>query len=161
MSGNENWGAEEWRQPVPAEGDTVLFAEHGRILPGSGDGSIIGRGVDCRSHSFKLVRPRYGRGVDLLVRHGGGDERFEVDHSGRIVAAFEPLDSDARYWLLHTLHNLHRRAADDARTRTANRYAQAFAEGRLKKRRRNGRVFVEIAEPAVAAEADGAIRLTA
>ena len=148
---NENWGAEAWRQPVPAKGDTVLFSEHGRIMPGSGDGSIAGRGVDCRSHSFKVVRARFG-GTYLLVRHGGGDERIEIsyDHK-RVMLMFEPLDSDARYWLMHTLLSLYHDTKRAAEQETGQKYAQAFAEGRLKKRRKAGRAWVEIQPRAMAA----------
>lgn len=140
---------------MPAEGDEVLYSEPGRIIYGgrrlySGDSG----GVDCGSHSFKLVRAR-GGGLYLLVRHGGGDERVRIDWSERPVRSFEPLDSDARYWLLHTLLKLHTEATRAAEQETANKYASAFAEGRLKKRRRNHRIYVEIAPRAVAAEAEG------
>lgn len=139
-----NWGAEEWRQPTPAEGDTVLYSEHGRVMPGSGDGSIVGRGIDCRSHSFKLVKAEYG-GAYLLVKHGGGEERIKLGwNHKRLAAIFDPLDSDARYWLLHTFLTFHDDVQREASQSTATRYAEAFAEGRLKKRRRNGRVIVEI-----------------
>lgn len=152
---DENYGAEAWRQPDPAEGDTVLVSEHGRILP-----ALInpgpGRGVDCRSHSFKLVRGQYG-GFYLLVRHGGGDERFKVDYSNRLAAVFEALDSDARYYLLHTLLKVHHTAERAAQQQTATKYAQAFAEGRLRKRRKQGRAWVEIVPPPAAQQDDNAV----
>jgi hypothetical protein len=148
---NENWGAEEWRQPNEAEGETVLFAEHGRILPGRID-PRPGNGVDCRSHSFKVVRAQFG-GIYLLVRHGGGDERLKIDYSGRIISALEALESDARYWLLHSILDVHHHADRDAREETSRKYASAFVEGRLKKRRRNRRVYVEIEPPALTASA--------
>lgn len=137
---NENWGAETLRQPVAAEGDTVLFAEHGRILDK----------IDHRSHSFKVVKAQYG-GTYLLVRHGGGDERMQIDYSNRIAKCFEPLDSDTRYYLLRRMYESLSDAKRGAASETATKYAQAFAEGRLKKRRRNHRVYVEIEPPAVAA----------
>jgi hypothetical protein len=124
-----NWGAEQWRQPEPKPGDVVLYAEHGRIMDKT----------DYRSHSFKLVNGEFGY-TYLLVRHGAGDERIQVHYTrDRLSKCFEPLDSDARYFLLHTLLDVHHAAERAAREETAAHLKKAFVEGRLKKRKMPGR----------------------
>jgi hypothetical protein len=128
-----NWGAEAWRQPTVREGDEVLFEECGRILePDSRDG------VDCRSHSFKIVKSEYGDYL-LYVSHGGGEERIKIDYCRRIVPIFGALDSDQRYWLMHSMLSLAHDQANEARDRTSALYRKAFVEGRLKKRKMPGR----------------------
>ena len=135
----EDWGREEWRQPPTKDGESVIFSEPGRILRGSETGG----GVDCRSHSFKVVKPEFGRYL-LRVRHGGGDEEIELDYSKRSVDALSKLDSDSRYWLLHAFFDVAHKAEKEARETTRREYAQAFAEGRLKKRRRNNKIYVDV-----------------
>lgn len=119
-----NWGAEPERQPVPEEDDTVLYSECGRIL----------NHVDCRSHSFKLVK-NHGQ-FFVLVRHGGGDERISLGYSYRqIDAIFAPLESDLRYWLLHSFMDLYHDTKRAAIDQTADKFRKAFVDGRLKKRK--------------------------
>jgi hypothetical protein len=134
-----NWGAEEWRQPVAQDTDTVLYSECGRIL----------NNVDFRSHSFKLVK-HGGLGYSLLVRHGAGDERVFLGFAYRgIEAIFKSLDSDSRYLLLNTLLNVKHDAERAARENTAKEYRQAFVDGRLKKRKQRGQGSVKVwIEPA-------------
>ncbi len=69
--GAYSWDGKTWstRQPEPPplqEGDTLLYDEPGRC-----------GGIDHHSHHFRLVRRQYGGHV-VLVRHGGGDERFGI-----------------------------------------------------------------------------------
>ena len=91
----ENYGSEPWREPKPEEGDTVIFSEFGRVLDKT----------DCRSHWFMMVKVRIG-GYNLLVKHGGGQERIELGYlhsyhrtgeTSRIIRAMEDMDTDARY----------------------------------------------------------------
>lgn len=113
--------------------------------------------VCYRAYSLALAKGNSGLwgGLAILIEHGGGREAL-VLHS-IYGAEYDWLltitDERRQYAALWALY----KTADDARTiakqETANRYAQAFAEGRLKKRRRNRRVYVEIEMPATASEA--------
>jgi hypothetical protein len=134
----ENWGAEAWRQPTLLLGDVEIFAEHGRILDGG-----TGRGVDCRSHSFKLVKETFGP-YRLCVKHGGGEERFQIDYCDRTVHVMRALTSDERYWLMHTILTIRTETARAASEQTARRYQKAFAEGRLKKRKKPNQPHVRV-----------------
>ncbi len=142
MSEEKNWGAEPWRAPTLAEGDVLLYSECGRVHK-AGQFGQGNSGIDYRSHYFRVVNAR-GHAV-LLVKHGGGEERIQLDYTARrIPFIFDPLDSDARYLLMHMLHSVHsdaRRAASDS---TAREYRLAFTSGRLKKRKVRGSQDVKV-----------------
>lgn len=136
MPPEKNWGADSWRAPALAEGDTLIYDECGRVLDKT-----------CyRSHYFRLVLDRCSTPF-LLVRHGAGDERLKLGWSKRIIDALAGVDSDSRYFLLHTLYARTKDAATGARDDTAMEYKRAFVDGRLKKRkqRRTGlyKVWIE------------------
>ena len=139
----ENWGADPLRAPKLEEGETVMFSEHGRIVKANTYGH--GRnGIDYRSHYFTIVKTAYS-GCALLVKHGGGEERFKLDYSApRVAQFFEPLDSTARYLLMHAFYSVHEDAARDAKAATAQEHKLAFAEGRLKKRKQRGADAVKV-----------------
>jgi len=140
----KNWGAEAWRAPDLAEGDTLAFSECGRIIEVGtyGHGS---NGIDYRSHYFSVVNGAHGHGCYLLVKHGGGQERVELDYSAKRAAQFfGPLDSNSRYLLMHMLYSVHRKAQVDATAKTAGVYKSAFIAGTLKKRKQRGRDTVKV-----------------
>jgi hypothetical protein len=100
-------------------------------------------GIDYRSHHFRVVRNRVS--CYLLVKHGGGQERVRLDHSPtRVSQFFEPLDSTERYLLMHLLYSVHEDAKSNSERNTAGMYKQAFAEGRLKRRKRRGSNAVKV-----------------
>lgn len=128
--------------PEIAEGDTLLYDEPGRC-----------GGLDCHSHHFRLVRDQHRIYTYLLVRHGGGTERIKLDCSADCLLGttrragvdhLASLDSNGRYWLLHTIYSAHRAAGLTAQERTSNKWAQAFIDKRIKKRKRSGVVRVDI-----------------
>jgi hypothetical protein len=120
--------------PALSEGDVLVYDEPGRC-----------GGLDCHSHHFRLVRN--GGMYRLLVRHGGrDDERVEIPRFA--VEPLAPLDTNARYWLLHALYSVQRDSADRASDKTRGRWMQAFLEKRIKARRKNGRRWAEIVQPA-------------
>jgi hypothetical protein len=86
-----NYGREAWRQPPTADDEETLSHEPGRVLPSIHDGV---HATDCRSHCFKIVKPRHGD-YTLIVRHGGGVERVNLGYSRRIVNALRQMDSDS------------------------------------------------------------------
>lgn len=123
------------RQPSPPDlrdGDELLYDEPGRC-----------GGTDCHSHHFRLVQG-YGS-YDVLVRHGGGDERFSLGVVGRhLVPSLSALDTNGRYWLMHTLYSTRtdtRREVGDA---VAQGWRLAAAEKRIKTRKMRGAVKVWI-----------------
>lgn len=101
-------------------------------------------GLDCHSHHFRVVKD--GWGYSILVRHGGGDETIELGSVGKLLLpSLELLDSNARYWLLHTIHSVEK--AENRRTLSKNNafWNKAAAEKRIKTRKvKNGiKVWVE------------------
>jgi hypothetical protein len=126
-----NYGREAWRQPQAADDEETLFHEPGRVLPSIHDDV---RATDCRSHCFKIVKPRHGD-YTLIVRHGGGVERVNLGYSRRIVNAFRQMDSDSRFRLMWTFLDVYHAAKTEAADATAKTYREAFVEDRLKKRR--------------------------
>jgi hypothetical protein len=140
----ENWGDDERRAPAIEDGDVLLYSECGRIIKANtyGHGS---NGIDYRSHYFRVVKGSNGFGCFLLVKHGGGQERIKIDYSAQRAAQFfEPLDSNARYLLMHMLHSLHREAQKATAEETARRYQAAFVAGTLKKRKQRGSDVVKV-----------------
>ena len=139
-----NWGAEPWRAPTLQDGDAVLYSECGRIIAAGtyGHGS---NGIDYRSHYFTVAKGSHGYGCYLLVKHGGGEERIKIDYSAsRAAQFFEPLDSNARYLLMHMLFNVHSDAKRAAAEATAAHYKAAFVSGALKKRKHRGQDAVKV-----------------
>lgn len=134
------------RQPNPPpllDGDILLHDEPGRC-----------GGLDCHSHHFRLVNC-YGS-YDVLVRHGGGDERFSLGVVGkRLLPAIAAMDTNGRFWLLHTLYSTRETAKSDAEYATGLRWRVAAAEKRIKTRKLRGRgqVKVWIEPPAKIVEA--------
>lgn len=127
-----NYGCDPWRAPKPQEGDAVLFSECGRVLD-----------CDYRSHWFMLVKPQFGQ-YTLLVHHGAGQERIAVDYNERIVNILGSLNTHQRYLLLHLFFNIHSYATRAASESTARELKNAFAEGRLKKRKVRGQSAYKI-----------------
>ena len=132
------------RQPWAPElmgGDSLLWDEPGRC-----------GGIDAHSHHFRLVKG-YGGTLSILVQHGGGRERVNLGSGVRaLILHLDTLDSDGRYWLLHTLYSAHCDGADRAREETSAYWRQAAADKRIKTRKVRGGVRVSV-EPAPRAEA--------
>lgn len=136
METERRYELEPWREPALADGDTSVYSEHGRILYPTADHSA-GKGVCYRAYWMRLVKAQYG-GYFLLVKHGGGEERFAIGHSRRIVDALADMDADNRFFLLHTMMKMHHEAARTAAEATAATYRKAHAAGTLRKRKVRG-----------------------
>jgi hypothetical protein len=130
--------------PALADGDSLVYDEPGRC-----------GGLDSHCHHFRLVLN--GCHAAMLVRHGGGDERFEmakylpgVNH---LVDALRAADTHGRYWILHLLYKIHSDAADKAKQDERTKWASAAIEKRIKVRRRRGTATaqIEAREPALPA----------
>jgi hypothetical protein len=137
-----NWGAEEWRAPTLQDGDLLLFSEGGRVVRGNTYGHDRDS-IDYRSHYFRIVRN--GGSAYLLVKHGGGEERLRLDYNAaRAKQFFEPLDSTQRYLLMHAFYSVARNARNAEHQAQMEKYTKAFAEGRLKKRKKRGGSAVSV-----------------
>jgi hypothetical protein len=99
--------------------DVILFDEPGRC-----------GGMDSHCHHYRLVK---NSGTDLLVRHGGGEERHHVSLPRGF--SFDGMDSNTRYWLFNAIHHASRDGEQRGTDKTARIYREAFVDGRLKKRK--------------------------
>lgn len=123
----KNWGDDPMRAPPLNDGDSLIYDECGRVIDN----------VCHRSHYFRLVLDKSGWAY-LLVRHGGGDERIQLKSSHyapRVVRALLNAESDDRYIMLRTIHDLHRDTKNRSRDAAIAECKQAFVDGRLKKRK--------------------------
>ena len=123
--------------PSLREGDTLLYDEPGRC-----------GGLDCHSHHFRLVKHGFYHCVG--VRHGGGDQWFTLCVTGDLmVPSLAILDSNARYWLLHTLYSTWRDAKQDGAQSETAKWREAAANKRIKVRKVRGENRVKVwIEPA-------------
>lgn len=114
--------------------DVLLFDEPGRC-----------GGMDSHSFHYRLVR---NCGLELLVRHGGGDERLRVSlprspgeprtsacRGTDMVEQLRALDSDARYWLLGAIYHAYSNGERKGIEAEASRWRHAAAEKRIKVRK--------------------------
>jgi len=112
--------------------EALLFDEPGRC-----------GGLDCHSHHFRLVRGP-GGSLGLMVRHGGGDEFFQLSTTKTFEQTVASLDSNARYWLLHTVYRAYKAGDQTGRNDTAARWRLAAAEKRIKARKERGGDSVKV-----------------
>ena len=141
--GAYSWDGKSFMTLAPAppaieDGDELLYDEAGRC----------GR-LDCHSHHFRLVKRQYG-GHALLVRHGGGDQRMNLDCVAALtIPSLAAMDSNTRYWFLHAFYSIHTEAERTARDSRDSMWRQAAAEKRIKTRKYRGsnRVRVTIEPP--------------
>jgi hypothetical protein len=142
----DNWSRREaqWRAPSVEDGEEIIFDEPGRVL---GRDAMGYNGTDYRSHYFRVTRSKYDA-YRLRVHHGGGEEAWSLGYNRSTIDALGALDSDARYLLLHAIAKAHGESYRAGVQASAKKYTDAFLDGRLKKRRSQGRARVEI-EPAI------------
>jgi hypothetical protein len=118
--------------PLVKDDETILYDEPGRC-----------GGTDSHSHHYRIIKPRFGPST-LLVRHGGGDERYSLGYGDTMVKSLESMDSTARYWMLDALYHVVREAMTEARDKEAAKWRTAAANGRLKTRKQRGRDSVKV-----------------
>jgi len=135
---NYSYLERKWRAPAVEKDEVIMFDEPGRVLGLNG-----GSPVCCRSHYFRVTKPKFSQ-YRLRVKHGGGEESWDLDYNPLTIEALGMLDSDSRYRLLHVIMRAHQTSAIKASDETAQRYASAFLAGKLKKRKKKGIIRVEI-----------------
>jgi hypothetical protein len=79
-----------------------------------------------------------------MVRHGGGDEHFQLSTAKTFEHTVASLDSNARYWLLHTIYRAYKAGVQTGRNETAARWRLAAAEKRIKTRKQRGGDSVKV-----------------
>lgn len=122
--------------PETEDGDTVIYDEPGRC-----------GGVDNHCHAYMVVKSSMARWF-LLYRHGGGQGRIEIPRYGfqgdRYGDPFKGMDSDHRYWLMHSMFSVWKASRDQANTEANARWRKAALEKKIKIRRKRGNRFAEI-----------------
>ena len=114
--------------PEVEDGDEILYDLPGRC-----------GGIDSHSYHYRLVK-QYGN-VQLLVKHGGGQEKIpHLSNAERVVDALSLLgpNEDLRYWLLNALYHAQADAGRKARAETNLYWQQAAAEKRIRVRKVRG-----------------------
>lgn len=118
------------RMPVFPEHERLLLVEPGRVVRKHPESN----GTCFRAHTFILTR---GHVRDMVrVKHGAGEEWTELDPA--VTATILSLPSDERFLLLHWVMRSRGEAARTSRQAEANRYAAAFVQDRLVKRKVKG-----------------------
>jgi len=118
--------------PALGDGETLIFDEPGRC-----------GGVDSHAYHFRVVKASYG-GVNLLVRHGGGEERIRLSNPRPVIESLESLDSNGRYWILHALYHAQADARRAGHEHEAAYWRRAAAEKRIKVRKVRGQSAVKV-----------------
>lgn len=122
-----------------------------------------GAGTCYRAYSLRLAKAERGGDLFILVRHGGGCEIVAwrgCYNCHEFEETLLALPERVLYSLLFGVYQTARDCTDTARKETAQRWAQAFADNRIRRKRgskRDGRgpsVYIE--EPTN----DGAVRQT-
>lgn len=104
-------------------------------------------GATCYgSHAIKLAENQFGD-LRILMHHGGGREVLAVPRfydGGDLRAAVLALPERLQYALLYTIWQTANNARCEAQAETRLAWATAVHEKRIRKRKRGGRVTVEI-----------------
>lgn len=117
--------------PQLDEGDTLLYDEPGRC-----------GGLDSHCHHYRLVQ-HYGW-TFLLVRHGGGDERFRLSCTKALLDGFAAMTSTVRYWTFNSIFHARSDARCQARENESVRWRKAAAAKRIRTRKVRGSNAIKV-----------------
>ena len=98
--------------------------------------------IDAHCHHFRIVVDTGAR-LSVLVRHGGGQERFDLPRRAGLPSVHS-MTSDEGYWFLHALYGIYKEATTKARDEERHRWVMAAFDKRIKIRKRGGISRVEI-----------------
>lgn len=119
------------KQPTLGEHETLIYNAPGPIIKGTNH--------DVTYQSFNLSLVQYYSTYLLLIRHGSGQERIELGTTSRFLKDILPKLSEVEaFSVLFTVYKAYRKGKDVAASETATQYREAFASGRLKKRKIRG-----------------------
>ena len=144
IRGADNFdGYEVLAHPLPDREDRVFH----RGEPGASQTSVT-----YGSHDIQIARPTGPGSMSLLailMHHGGGRHILEFYEGALpVTATLLALPERAQYALAYALFKQADECAMAARADEASRWAQAFVDGRIRKRRRGGQRYVTIESPA-------------
>jgi len=128
--------------PLPSRHDRVFHR---------GEANVSRVPVTYASHEVRIARP-LGIGSEgrlaILMHHGGGRHVLEFYEGALpIAAALLALPEREQYALAYTLFEQADECACRARTAEAKRWADAFVDGRIRRRRSAGKRYVHIETP--------------
>ena len=95
-------------------------------------------GTTYASHTVRLAKRGFDRGLFLLIQHGGGREVLALPSfydGGDLQEHILALPERLQFALLMTLYKTASAAKRQGESETRQTWAQAFADGRIKKRR--------------------------
>ncbi len=100
-----------------------------------------GNGGTCYgAYSIKLAKREFGQELYILMQHGGGREVWRVPQfydGGDLAAHILAMPERLQYSLLFTLYKMAYNAHNQGASETQQTWAQAIADGRIRKRRAN------------------------
>jgi hypothetical protein len=136
-------GFEVLAHPLACREDRVFRRNEGTLSPVA---------VTCGSHDVMIARPtgigRAGR-LAILMHHGGGRHVLEFYESALPVAsALLLLPEREQYALAYALFEQADECAAGARASVQQRWAAAYLDGRIRKRRRGSSRYVYVETPA-------------
>lgn len=114
--------------PAIGDADVLLFDEPGRC-----------GGIDSHCHHYRLVK---NGGTSLLVRNGGGQERFYLSLPNRVDLS--ALDSNTRYWIFNAIYHARSDGRRGGEESESSRWRQAAAEKRIQVRKIRGKNQVKV-----------------
>ena len=128
--------------PLPSREDRVFHP---------GDTETSRASITYASHDVRIARPTgigsKGR-VAILMHHGGGRHVLEFNETALPIAtALLALPERQQYALAYTIFEQADECAGGARAAEAERWADAFLDGRIRKRRSGGRRYAQIETP--------------
>jgi hypothetical protein len=125
--------------PGIKDGETIVFDEEGRCAPqinGSG-------GTDFHSHHYRVFKSLCG-GHRFAVRHGAGDESFNMYEHTRVVEILASMQSDARFLMLHALFGQRRDGLTIGNDTANSTWTRAAVEKRIRTRKARGQDAVKV-----------------
>jgi len=136
-------GYEILAHPLPGRDDRVFHP---------GESEISCASVTYASHDVRIARPTgiasKGR-MAILMQNGRGRYVLEFYESLLPIAtALLALPEREQYALAYTIYEQADECASGARAAEAARWADAFVDGRIRKRRSGGRRYVHVETPA-------------
>lgn len=128
--------------PLPSRDDRVFHR---------GDSETSRVSITYGSHDVRIARPMgigsKGR-VAILMHSGLGRHVLEFnDGALPIATALLDLPEREQYALAYTIFEQADECSGGARAAESKRWADAFVDGRIRKRRRSGRHYVDIETP--------------
>lgn len=99
---------------------------------------VNGNGTDYGSHAIKLGKAQFDGALYILMQHGGGREVLRVPQffdGGDLAEHILSLPERLQYSLLYTIWKTAYYARSQAQAETRHEWAQAIADGRIRKHR--------------------------